>query len=139
FAVSHIGLLLGAALIPMTAFCQTKLAENPSASAQAGPISGAPLTLTLQDALERAKKNSRQLQGAMTDLGLAREDRVQSRAAFLPSVNYNMEYLYTQGNGLRRNEPIFITNNAVHEYLAQGAVHEDFSPRVFAEYSRRRA
>ena len=139
FAVSHIGVLLGTTLITMTAFCQTTSAQNPSVSVQAGPISGAPLTLTLPDALERAKKNSPQLQGAMTDLGLAREDRVQSRAAFLPSVNYNMEYLYTQGNGLRRNEPIFITNNAVHEYLAQGAIHEDLSPRVFAEYRRTRA
>jgi outer membrane protein TolC len=97
---------------------------------------GGPLTLTLQDALQRAKANNPQFQATLTDFALAREDRVQSRAALLPNVNYNMEYLYTQGNGLHSNQPIFIANNAVHEYIAQGNVHQEFSPRVFAEYRR---
>lgn len=130
-------LLLASALRSTSALSQTVNDRKLSVSGQTGSTpSGAPLTLTLQDALQRAKANSPQFQAALTDLGLAREDRVQSRAAMLPSVNYNMEYLYTQGNGFHRNEPIFIANNAVHEYVAQGAVHQDFSPRVFAEYRR---
>jgi outer membrane protein TolC len=100
------------------------------------PASGPPLTLTLQDALQRSKANNPQFQAALTDFGLAKEDRVQSRAALLPNVNYDMEYLYTQGNGLQANQPIFIANNAVHEYISQGNVHQEFSPRVFAEYRR---
>ncbi len=32
-------------------------------------------------------------------LGLAREDRVQARAALLPGVDYNNSFVYTQGNG----------------------------------------
>jgi outer membrane protein TolC len=108
-----------------------------SLSGQVGtPASGAPLILTLQDALQRSKANSPQFQAALTDFGVAKEDRVQSRAALLPNVHYNMEYLYTQGNGLQANQPIFIANNAVHEYMAQGNVHQEFSPRVFAEYRR---
>jgi len=118
-------------------FGQTVSAQQLSLSTQAAPSSSpAPLTLTLQDALQRAEKNSPQLQAALTDLGLAKEDRVQSRAAMLPNVSYNMAFLYTQGNGTHTNAPIFIANNAVHEYVAQGTVHQDFSPRVFAEYRR---
>ena len=98
--------------------------------------SNAPLTLTLQDALRLAKANNPQFQAALTELGLAQQDRVQSRAALLPSVNYNMEYLYTQGNGTHSDVPIFIANNAVHEYIAQGDIHQVLSPGTVAEYRR---
>jgi len=98
--------------------------------------SNAPLTLTLQDAMQRAKANNPQFQAALTELGLAQQDRVQGRAALLPSVNYNMEYLYTQGNGAHSDAPIFIANNAVHEYVAQGDVHQVLSPGTVAEYRR---
>src|SRR5437762_1659995 len=60
---------------------------------------GAPLTITLQDALLRARQNDPQYRSAVMDLGLAREDRVQSRAALLPNVNYNTSFIYTQGTG----------------------------------------
>ena len=42
---------------------------------------GAPITITLQDALQRAQQNDPQYRSAMTDLGLAREDRVQGGQA----------------------------------------------------------
>ena len=103
-------------------------------SGQAPP--NAPLTLTLQDALRQARANNPQFQAALTELGLAQQDRVQSRAALLPSVNYNMEYLYTQGNGTHSDVPIFIANNAVHEYIAQGDIHQVLSPGTVAEYRR---
>src|SRR5207302_4859884 len=98
--------------------------------------SNAPLTLTLQDALQRARANNPQFQAALTELGLAQQDRVLSRAALLPTVNYNMESLYTQGNGTHSDAPIFIANNAVHEYIAQGNVHQVLSPGTVAEYRR---
>src|SRR5436309_15822741 len=53
----------------------------------------APLTLTLQDALARARKNNPEYRAALTEFGLAKEDRVQSRATLLPSVNYNTSFL----------------------------------------------
>lgn len=56
----------------------------------------APLTLTLQDALARARKNNPEYRAALTEFGLAKEDRVQSRAALLPNVNYNTSFLYTR-------------------------------------------
>jgi len=65
------------------------------AGAQAG--SAPPLTITLQDALKRARKNDPQFRSAVTDVGLAHEDRVQARAALLPDTNFNTSYIYTQG------------------------------------------
>ena len=109
----------------------------------------APLTLTLADALKLARANSPQFQAAATAFGVARQDRVQSRAALLPNVSYSMQYLYTQGQGLPSNcqtshaincvatgTPIFIANNGVHEYIAQGNVHQTVSMQTVAEYRR---
>src|ERR1700686_1432377 len=70
-----------------------------SQGASATPAGGAPLTITLQDALQRARQNDPQYRAAVTDLGLAREDRVQARAALLPNLNYNTSFIYTQGTG----------------------------------------
>src|SRR5438067_11501579 len=92
-------------------------------SAQQQASSTAPLTLTFQDALTRAKANAVDFLQARTEAGIAREDRMQARAALLPSVNYNNEAIYTQP---RNSEAglVFIANNSVHEYVSQGNVHE---------------
>jgi len=107
---------------------------------------GAPLTLTLQDALQRARMNDPQYRAAITDLGLAREDRVQARAGLLPDVNFNNSFIYTQGTGPL---PVscttttvgcptfrFIANNGVHEYVSQADVHQALSLTNVAEYRR---
>ncbi len=94
----------------------------------------APLVLTLQDALARAKANDPQFRAALTDLGVAHQDTVQSRAQLLPNVNYNMQYIYTQGNGTPTGR--FLANNGVHEYIAQGNVHQALSPGMVAEYRK---
>jgi outer membrane protein TolC len=94
----------------------------------------APLTLTLQDALEHAKKINPDYRSATTDYGLAKEDKVQTRAALLPNVNYTTSFLYTQGNGVGSGR--YIANNGVHEYLALGNVHEDVSLANVADYRR---
>src|SRR5580693_9395429 len=63
----------------------------------------APLTITLQDALQRARQNDPQYRSVITDLGVAREDRVQARAGLLPNVSYNNSFIYTQGTGPQPN------------------------------------
>jgi outer membrane protein TolC len=90
---------------------------------QAAPAPTPILRLTLQDALARARKNSTQFQAAQTDAAITRQDRYQAGTALLPSVNYNTQALYTQGNG-PGNSVRYIANNAVHEYISQGNVHE---------------
>ncbi len=113
-------------------------AQGQTNSAQAQSTS-APLTITLQDALQRARSYSPQFQSAVAATGIARQDRVQARAAFLPSVNYTTQYLYTEGNHTLSG--VFIANNAVHEYLSQGNAHEalDLGPGQIAAYHRSQA
>ena len=105
--------------------------------AQPASSSQAPLTLTLQDALTRARANSVQFQAALTDQGIAHEDKVQARAGLLPSVNFNNEFIYTQPNGTPSG--VFIANNTVHEYLSQGDVHQVIGYTNYADYRRARA
>ncbi len=99
--------------------------------------SNAPLVLTLQDALTRARRINPDYRSAVTDYGLAKEDRVQGRAALLPGVDYNTSFVYTQGNGTQAAR--FIANNGVHEYISQGSLHEDISLANIADYRRTRA
>ena len=100
-----------------------QVATTPPSSTQRSAIPGSStVVLTLADALARAKANSPQFQAALTQLGLAREDRVQARAALLPNVNYTNSFIYTQGNGTPSGR--YIANNGVHEYIGQGVANE---------------
>lgn len=126
----------------------TLTAQAPDASATS--TAGAPLTITLQDALQRARLTDPQYRSAITDLGLARQDRVQARAGLLPNLNYNNSFLYTQGTGplpatcatttnaLTAACPNsrFIANNGVHEYISQADVHQVLSLTTLADYRR---
>ena len=94
----------------------------PAQETQPPSSTQAPLTLTLQDALKRARANSVAFQAALTDQGIAHEDKVQARAGLLPSVNYNNQFIYTEPNGTPSG--VFIANNTVHEYLSQGDIHQ---------------
>jgi outer membrane protein TolC len=134
------------------AIAQSGAAQEPSSAASGQELStaqrqtsgptAAPLRLTLQDALDRARKNSVQFQAALTNSGLARQDRTQARNALLPSVVYNNSVIYTQGVGLTNAVAnggvpvIFIANNAVHEYLSQADVHESIDAAAFANYRK---
>ena len=132
-----IAFFFGVLSLALTASAQTApiqvVSESSNQQDTGSAPSNAPVTLTLQDALELAKKNNPEYRSAMTDFGVAKGDRVQSRAALLPSVNYNAAFLYTEGNGTGTK---FIANNGVHEYISQGNVHEDISLANIAGYRR---
>ncbi len=129
---------------------KASLAQDPAPPAQApptetakqqGPAPAAPIRLTLQDALDRARKNSTQYQAALTSAGLAREDRTQARDALLPSVAYNNSAIYTQGTGATQAKntgfpAVFIANNAVHEYISQANIHEAIDVASVAAWRR---
>src|SRR5229473_2270292 len=85
------------------------------ASAQGNAPAGAPLRLTLQQALDLARKNSTQFNAAVTNAGLAHQDRRQAFDALLPTVTYN---------------------NSVHEYISQGNVHEAIDVAAVANFRR---
>ena len=127
-AVAGIILVAGACL-PADARQQTPvvMTQTEATSAQnstgATSASGAEVVqLTLQDAIERARKNSATFRAVQTDEAVAHQAKVQARAGLLPSVNYNAAGIYTQGDGLGGVR--YIANNAVHEYISQGNVHE---------------
>jgi len=105
-----------------------------SAQSTAGGSQPATVVLTLADALERARANSPQFQAAVTELGLAREDRYQARAALLPGVDYNNAFTYTQGNGTSTGR--YIGANGVHEYVSQGVAHEVIGAAQVLDYQR---
>jgi outer membrane protein TolC len=135
-------LAYGAHLVPCAAqeTNPAPVSTSPSAQQANGPVT-APLRLTLQDALDRARKNSVQFQSAVTNAGLARQDRKQALDALLPTVMYNNSAIYTQSAGpvatAATGVPVvFIANNAVHEYISQGNVHEAIDVAGVANYRR---
>jgi len=112
------------------------ISHESHASPQAVPAQGAPVRLTLQDALNLARKSDPTSHAALTEAGIAREDRAQSRDALLPGVDFTTSALYTQSNA---NAVRFIANNAAHEYVSQGNVHQVFDLASFSSYRRSRA
>jgi outer membrane protein TolC len=141
-------LVLGLAVSGPALFAQAPVStlevSQSTQSANAPAADGTPLTLTLQDALDRARVNDPPYHAALTDLGIARGDRTQARASLLPNLTYNNSYIYTEGTGqplvcaLSATCPAsrFIANNGVHEYISQANAHEAVSLTNFADYRR---
>jgi outer membrane protein TolC len=130
-------------LSPQRALAQetTPPAQAPSAETANQQGTTTPVRLTLQDALGFARKNNIQYQAAVTNAGLAREDRTQARDVLLPSVVYNNSAIYTQGVGASQAKStgvpvVFIANNAVHEYISQANIHEVIDVAGFAVWRR---
>jgi outer membrane protein TolC len=116
-------------------FCaRSTVAQQPTAqpaTSGAGPA----LTISLQNALERARSNNQQLQSALLNTALVREDRIQSKAGLLPTLSYNNQYIYTQGNGTPSG--VFVANDGVHIYNSQATIHEEvLSMARVVEYRR---
>jgi len=130
FAIKNLsGLaLLGGLLSPCSA--------GPAANQIAPSSQSAPVTVTLQDALTRAQANEPQYHAALTEYGVAKEQRMQSRAALLPNLNYDAGFIYTEGNGTHSNTGRYIANNGLHEYISQGNAHQALSLQDVAEYRR---
>jgi outer membrane protein TolC len=96
-----------------------------------------PLLLDLAGALQRARSYNQQFLSAGIATALAREDRIQAKAALLPTLNAFNQFIYTQGNGTPSG--VFVANDGVHLYSEQAVVHAepfDFARR--AEYQRAR-
>lgn len=139
-SVAGMTLALGAWRSPLAA--QTAELDAPPDSsvqfAQSPGLPAAPIIITFQDALERARKNEAQYLSAATDARIAHEDRVQARAALLPSASYTTQYLGTQGDGVLPAGR-FVTNDGVHVYRAWGVFHQDLSPAALLRNGYRRA
>ncbi|HUI43095.1 MAG TPA: TolC family protein, partial [Terriglobia bacterium] len=106
----------------------------PGGATETGP----PLTLTLQDALERARKNDAQYLSVVTDARLAHEDKVQARASLLPSFGATTQELLTTGGSVLPTGR-FVTNDGVHVYRGWGVLRQDLTPNLFTLNGYRRA
>ncbi|MBV9768056.1 MAG: TolC family protein [Bryobacterales bacterium] len=95
------------------------------------------LTLTFAQALERARQYGIDLQTANIAALLAREDRIQAKAAMLPQAQQVDEFIYTEPNGTITG--VFVPNDGPHVYYVYAQAHEDLSPVRRAEYHRAQA
>jgi outer membrane protein TolC len=94
-----------------------------AAGAFAQSQTNSPPTVSLTDAIARAKQYGGQIQSANLAILQAREDTAQVRAGRLPSVNAFNQFIYTEGNGTPSG--VFVANDGVHIYNEQAVVHEE--------------
>jgi outer membrane protein TolC len=122
----------------LTTLASAQAPRQKSTAAGTNSNTSAPLTLTLQDALERAEKYSPQFQAAVTASKMARANVTQARATLLPSADYTTQELLTQGNGVVPSGR-YVTNDGVHVWRAWGVFHQAFSADTFTLAGYRRA
>ncbi|HEX4576119.1 MAG TPA: TolC family protein [Edaphobacter sp.] len=108
-------------------------------SSPAAPATGTPITL--EEAIRRAQTSDVAFRTAAADKTVAAYDKTIARSTLLPGVVYHNQYIYTQGVrpltpivGTTTTPPIFIANNAIHEYISQGAVTETIGVAAIANY-----
>lgn len=129
--------LLGASLLASLTSIAANAQTPSQTTVQAAPPDAAasqPIVITLDEALKRAQSSEPTYATAVADSKVAGLDRSIARAGLLPSVIYHNQALYTQPNGLSNQagqgtgsqpSPIFIANNAVHEYASQAVINEN--------------
>jgi outer membrane protein TolC len=125
--------LIGAAAKSQTpAFGQAQVPTPPPAQS---PGPGVP-SITLQDAIARARQYGNQIQTANLAALLAKEDTVQAKTLRLPTLNALNQFIYTEGNGTPSG--VYVANDGVHVYNEQAIVHEELLS-VFRKGEIRRA
>lgn len=132
-ALHHRGWILSSicALAYSGAFASRAHAQEPAAIP----------SITLTEAIHRAQANEPVFAAAVATQQSAAIDRYLAKAALLPSVTYHNQVLYTQSDGKTnqggqvgtQSAPIFIANNAVHEYTSQAAINETIGLKQVAD------
>ena len=144
-ALTQLGILGGVAFLASAGAWTPAFAQNTAdlpnspgpaqaATVQAGGQTAATAgpTITLDEALSRARANEPTFAAAVAASKVAALDHSIARSALLPTVIYHNQYLYTQPNGATnqagstgaQSAPKFVANNTVHEYISQAQVNE---------------
>jgi outer membrane protein len=100
-----------------------------------------PIHISLTEAIQRAQANEPTFAASVAAQKTAGIDSYLAKAALLPSVTYHNQVLYTQPNGQKnsggqvglQSSPIFIANNAVHEYTSQASINETVGLKQLAD------
>jgi outer membrane protein TolC len=133
------------ALAIVTLIASNCVAQLPSLPTATPPASGAPVSVSLTEAIQRAQTNEPIFAASAAEAKAAAIDRSIARAALLPTVDYHNQFLYTQSNRLHslpgsapgtQSGPVFIANNAIHEYMSQGVVNETLGLQQYAGVQR---
>ena len=142
-----------AGLVPFLLLPMLTIAQQPPSTMPQPPSStqsAAPPSISLQEAITRARANEPTFAAAAAQAQNARLEQAIAKAALLPSVTYHNQFIYTQGgagiitDAVRAAEPDlktasaprFIANNAVHEYMSQGVVNETIGGHLFNAVSK---
>jgi len=112
-----------------------------SVDALAQQVPAPPISISLDEAIHRAQANEPAFANAVAIQKTTQIDRYLAKAAFLPSVTYHNQMIYTQPNGQTNQggqvgtqaSPIFIANNAIHEYMSQASINETVGLKQFAD------
>lgn len=100
-----------------------------------------PVRISVSEAIHRAQQNEPVFANAVAFERSAETAKYIAKAALLPSINYHNQMIYTQPNGQKdpavapglMNSPIFIANNAIHEYVSQGVLTETIGAKQIAD------
>jgi len=106
--------------------------------AQPDAATGAPLVVTLADALQRAKQNEAQFLAAAAEAALAHEDVVQARAAQLPAFSNSTQYIGNQASPALLTGR-FVSMDGVNMYREWLAAHQELSPSTLMGTQVRKA
>ena len=99
------------------------------------------VVISLAEAIHRAQQNEPVFANALAAQKSANIDRYLARASLLPSVIYHNQMIYTEANGKinptaqpgTQVAPVFIANNAIHEYVSQASINETVGLKQFAD------
>ncbi|RZU40122.1 TolC family protein [Edaphobacter modestus] len=100
-----------------------------------------PHHVSLTEAIQQAQTNEPIFAAALAAQRSTKIDSYLAKAALLPSVTYHNQMLYTQPNGQTNQggqvgaqaSPIFIANNAIHEYTSQASINETIGLKQLAD------
>jgi outer membrane protein TolC len=102
--------------------------------------SAPPVTVTLQDALQRARQNETQFQASVADAAVAHEDRVQAKAGLLPAFSHTTQYIGNQPTPDNINpNGRFVSMDGVHMYRSWAVMRQEISPGVVMRTPLRKA
>jgi outer membrane protein TolC len=140
-SIAAIAVLLIGAASPGNAGAQTAPAAPPVPSlslARPEATAGAPLVITLADALQRAKQNEPVFLSAAADAANASEDRAQAKAGMLPAFSATTQYLGNQESPALKTGR-FVSMDGVNMYRAWLVAHQDLSASTLMGASLHRA
>ena len=115
------------------------------------PAGQAAVSITLDEALNRARANEPTFAATAAAAKNALLDRSIARSTLLPQVAYHNQYIYTEGaryahaptaSALAAGQPnvpgqqAFVANNGVHEYISQGSITESIGLGQYYALSR---